>query len=727
MKHKFSFFLFIVLLFPTVSIAQTGNIDSSFNKLDKNPGKVLLSNLQANLGAISTDKKGRIVCVSFNMEDNSIHVMRVLASGIIDTTFNGGYSRITSSFMQSVTSVAVQADNKILIGGGRSNGNFTNMYVLRLNENGLVDSTFFGSGYSSPGLGIEVQKIQVQRDGKIIVAGKDINNVAIVRLNYNGTVDRTFGSGKGFFLSDTTILSVGGLAMDDANNIYIAGAGYGYATVLKLLSSGDKFINFGKQGKTKIDFPYISFTSGIALQSDGKIIIGASDNESFISTRLNSQGGIDTTFGNNKGYFSWYTGTRYNNLFLQKDGKIIMSGSTDKDGYNLVKLLNTGVVDSTFGLYGNATFYGNPIISQTYPSSDGKVYFYGQEYGGFYLYKVLTNPVLNIIGHGFVFPKSVERYTVKVSSTWPSNVDYTWVYSGNGTLLIPNSTGSTVSILFSENATNGKLRCIAKNVNGAIIGYQEMDVVVNSNANAAGQLADLQCTPGVSDCSGSYIDLFQLNKTRNVTPGCSNNGYSDFTPSNYTDTLYIGGVYSAKLKVGGEGIRYVSMWIDYNNDGVFNSTDEYIGSGVSDNSAVDVNNIVFKNALGYEGPKRLRVRCRAEAQFKPEESCPMSGDAGETEDYLVVIQRQSLLEAPQIITPNEDGKNDYFVIRGIDPSSSNKLVVFDRTGKVKFSADNYENNWNGVAADGEKLLPGTYYYLFTNNEDFVRGFLEIRY
>jgi gliding motility-associated-like protein len=113
--------------------------------------------------------------------------------------------------------------------------------------------------------------------------------------------------------------------------------------------------------------------------------------------------------------------------------------------------------------------------------------------------------------------------------------------------------------------------------------------------------------------------------------------------------------------------------------------------------------------------------------FTAGESCALTGGLGETEDYLIVLSTQDALEAPQIITPNEDGKNDYFVIRGIDPSTENKLTVFDRLGAVKYSSSNYENNWNGIASSGDKLSPGTYYFVFTNDSNSIKGFLEIRY
>jgi gliding motility-associated-like protein/uncharacterized delta-60 repeat protein len=725
--------LFPILFCPILLSAQTGTLDTTFNKSSSTPGKRLFTNLRGNIGGISVDRIGRIVAASFDTTDRSLHIMRLLPDGAIDNSFGtNGYKFIVSSFKHTINCIAIQSDNKIIVGGGKSSGSSaSDMYVLRLNENGKEDSTILGSGFWTRSFSTandDVNKIYVQKDGKIIVGGKASAGVSIARLNADGTLDNNFGSGNGY-LSTNSIQNLGGIEVDDANNIYVAGDSVNYFTTIKLLSSGDKFVNFGNKGIAKFN-SYLGVPVGIALQPTGKIVLAGSFSAyTFTAVRFNIDGQADTTFGNLStgaaSYSCYYS--NMNGMLLQRDGKVFIGGIYPSTEYRLMGLTNKGKLDSTFALYGQGTFSGSPTSGRICSTPDGKVLLFGKESSAFYVYKALSTPVIHIIGRGFTFPRSGEKYSLKVPATWSASNVYSWSYSGTGAVFVYGSTGINVNIFFTENATSGKLRCLAKNASGVIIGFEEIEILINKNASAARQLAELQCTPGVSDCSSSYMDLFQLNKTRNITPGCSNNGYSDFTPSNYTDTLYIGGVYSAKLRVGGEGVRYVSMWIDYNNDGIFNSSDEYLGESSSDNSVVEINNLVFKNAIGYEGPKRLRVRCRAKAQFKPDESCSSYGDIGETEDYLVVIQQQGLLEAPQIITPNEDGKNDYFVIRGVDPSSNNKLIVFDRTGKVKYSKENYENNWNGIASDGEKLIPGTYYYLFTNDDEFLRGFLEIRY
>lgn len=67
---------------------------------------------------------------------------------------------------------------------------------------------------------------------------------------------------------------------------------------------------------------------------------------------------------------------------------------------------------------------------------------------------------------------------------------------------------------------------------------------------------------------------------------------------------------------------------------------------------------------------------------------------------------------PNVITPNGDGFNDYFVI---DESIINSdIKIFNRAGKVVYQNDNYNNEWNGIDLDGNKLSSGNYWYVITN-------------
>jgi len=68
---------------------------------------------------------------------------------------------------------------------------------------------------------------------------------------------------------------------------------------------------------------------------------------------------------------------------------------------------------------------------------------------------------------------------------------------------------------------------------------------------------------------------------------------------------------------------------------------------------------------------------------------------------------------PDVISPNNDGLNDVFVI-GCSDFQPVALQIFNRWGDLVFESDNYDNSWTGTH-DGNDLPPGPYYYIFEEN------------
>lgn len=74
------------------------------------------------------------------------------------------------------------------------------------------------------------------------------------------------------------------------------------------------------------------------------------------------------------------------------------------------------------------------------------------------------------------------------------------------------------------------------------------------------------------------------------------------------------------------------------------------------------------------------------------------------------------------ITPNGDGVNDVLIIDCIEYYPNNSISIFNRYGNVIYTANGYENDWNGVAnvkgviGQGEPLPEGTYFYTLKVDE-----------
>lgn len=83
-------------------------------------------------------------------------------------------------------------------------------------------------------------------------------------------------------------------------------------------------------------------------------------------------------------------------------------------------------------------------------------------------------------------------------------------------------------------------------------------------------------------------------------------------------------------------------------------------------------------------------------------------------------------QIPEIITPNGDGYNDFWVIDWLVGFPAHKVRLFDRSGKQIFSASPYGNDWDGHSDKGELLPSGTYFYEVTGiGKEPLRGMVSV--
>jgi gliding motility-associated-like protein len=70
------------------------------------------------------------------------------------------------------------------------------------------------------------------------------------------------------------------------------------------------------------------------------------------------------------------------------------------------------------------------------------------------------------------------------------------------------------------------------------------------------------------------------------------------------------------------------------------------------------------------------------------------------------------LDCPNVFTPNDDGRNDLFIVKtnGVTVYS---LKVFSRSGVLVYQAEAPVLIWDGRNLSGQELLPGTYYYIIS--------------
>jgi uncharacterized delta-60 repeat protein len=296
-------------------------------------------------------------------------VARFNPNGSLDTTF-GGKGWVTTAFTDSVTAfpARIQPDGKIVIAGSDSNS----FLLARYNTDGSLDTTFGTGGtalLAGPAGGtVSVawpQDLTLQSDGRIVVAGADnnINTPFILgRLNSNGTPDTTFGGGgvvTTTFSNYHVATGLTGIALQTDGKIVATGnieftSGPQWIKVIRYDTYGNLDAAFGTGGIATSAYSTngLNQSMGIALQSDGKIIVAGATTINFVNpwsillARYDTSGNLDNTFGGG-GFVTTAIGT--NTKAGANDIAIYPNAGTANDG----KIV-------AFGWFQNGTAYGSP-------------------------------------------------------------------------------------------------------------------------------------------------------------------------------------------------------------------------------------------------------------------------------------------------------------------------------------------------------------------------------
>ncbi len=188
------------------------NIDGTFDETFGSNGIVMIpiSNFHDFATDAAFQNDGKIVIAGHSTgSQDSISVIRINTNGTLDTTFatNGKYNAIFGSSMNEVNAVAIQPDGKIVLAGRVSGGIYNSIETLtiRLQTNGVLDTTFNENGYAAIDFNLNAQDsvgdVVILPNGEIIIMGSSNLNsdFALLKLNSNGTINTNFGTNGRFF------------------------------------------------------------------------------------------------------------------------------------------------------------------------------------------------------------------------------------------------------------------------------------------------------------------------------------------------------------------------------------------------------------------------------------------------------------------------------------------------------------------------------------------------
>ncbi len=97
----------------------------------------------------------------------------------------------------------------------------------------------------------------------------------------------------------------------------------------------------------------------------------------------------------------------------------------------------------------------------------------------------------------------------------------------------------------------------------------------------------------------------------------------------------------------------------------------------------------------------------------------------DAEEMFTIIVLE--IEIPTAFTPNGDGANDTWEIRGIDRYSGNRLEIYNNQGQLMYTTTDYNNSWAGTF-NGARLPMDVYYYVLdlnVSNIEILEGTISL--
>jgi len=367
------YFLVLFLVSTSTIFALPGDLDTMFGV---SGGYVVSDFLAAQVNEVANDvavqTDGKIIVVGSRyaaVNNDDYLVARYNADGTLDTTFSGdGVFLLSNSNSDNLNAVAIQADGKI-VAVGQSNS-LSEAYVIRLNTNGTLDTTFSGDGiFEISGAGVALS-VALQSDSKIVIGSRGLSGESIIiRLNTNGALDTTFDT-DGIVSLSPNHYEPYGLAIQTNGRIVVAGTSSinagGDISTIRLLTSGALDTSFDSDGIAVTSvYAGDSEARSLAIQTDGKIIVGGGPGANGTETeaalvRYNSNGSLDTSFdgdGIKLSNLNIGSGDKYfNDLASQTDGKILAIGDTTYsvvslfvvEDFTILRLNSDGSFDTSF-------------------------------------------------------------------------------------------------------------------------------------------------------------------------------------------------------------------------------------------------------------------------------------------------------------------------------------------------------------------------------------------
>jgi uncharacterized delta-60 repeat protein len=187
--------------FATIRYNSDGSLDNTF----ANNGIAItdINNDNNNAEALAIDFFGNILIVGYSVMDSNkdISIIRYNSNGVLDVGFNGS-GKLCIDIDQvdnTANAIILQRDGNIIVTGYSNNAEYNAFAMLRIMKNGKLDYDFGDNGKVTASLekdGIKGTSLALQSDGKILVGGYKHNgkdyDFTLMRFTEDGGIDDYF-------------------------------------------------------------------------------------------------------------------------------------------------------------------------------------------------------------------------------------------------------------------------------------------------------------------------------------------------------------------------------------------------------------------------------------------------------------------------------------------------------------------------------------------------------
>lgn len=295
------------------------------------------------------DSLGRVVVTGFEHTNYTLHAARFLPNGQIDTSYgsNADGKVVDASIYHLHASTLDNNDN--LYFGGFTLGSGLTPSVGKLDQNGVLDSSFGASGVATiasgvtgyfMGITVDPDTADVWATGLDYTAIDTDEKLLVAKFKANGSLDTAGFNSTGYVLHTLPGIYAYGraIAQQPDGKILIAGVGSSSTVFVTRIDEQDGSLDSTfNSGTPQIISASQSSGLGLSIKDDGEVLLGYTHGGAFNLRMFDSIGAVDTSFGENGSLAIGSHATSYSSLTqtgfsVAPDGGIVMAGYAPDPG-----------------------------------------------------------------------------------------------------------------------------------------------------------------------------------------------------------------------------------------------------------------------------------------------------------------------------------------------------------------------------------------------------------